>query len=195
MKPSVRQATKEDLPELTRWVERSLDRECRRDPLLRRGGGDTGPYLAGLLRDPRAGVVVLEVEGVMAGYLLAGLETFTGPRAPRSLPRRLLDRVRRRPRPRPVFAPTTILWVQDVLLDRAGRRADGARHLARWVAGWARENRADRIAGTIHRRNGPARAFATALGLVPLREVFCRDIEDQDRFPPFPERAERDNLA
>jgi hypothetical protein len=189
MKTVVRKAEPRDLPHLARWFAKGLDRLCRRDQLLQRGPGDPEPYLAGMLRAPMTRVVVLEVEGTIAGYLIASLERFAGPPPPR---RSRLARLLRRRSPAPLLEPIRILWIVDILLDRQGRQADGARELARWVAQWAKEQRVHRLGGSIDRDNLPAKAFAAALGLEPRREVYCRDIPDPDQYPEFPERPLRD---
>ncbi len=183
----VRIAKKEDIPRLRELFSRSLALECRRDPFLVPLEGDWEPLLAQFIRAKQTLLLVFQVEGEIEGYLLAFEQVVFGPAA-RSHPLRKILGLRR---PRPLLLPFRSIWVEDVYLTKKARLLDGGRALARAVRNWAPKVRARRIAGSVALGNRPAEAFAQAVGMRPLRQVFVADLEDPAHPPPVPERERR----
>lgn len=179
----VRRAIGRDLPWLGRLFDLSLRAECRRDGRLAALGGDWNPFLRMALRSKDLLLLVLEVDGRPEGYCLASQQVVRGPSGPSPWYRRLLGR----PRPRPLLAPFRLITVEDIYLTRAGRRGDGARALARGVREWAVHLKAGRIAGSVSLGNTPAEAFATFLGMRPLRTLFAVDPGPGERWPDVPQ--------
>ncbi len=181
---AVRIAVKEDIPRLKELFSRSLAMECRRDPFLVPVEGDWEPLLAQFIKSKEALLLVFQVEDRIEGYLLAFQQVVFGPAARPHPLRKILGL----PRPRPLLLPFRSIWVEDVYLTRKARTLDGGRALARAVRNWAAKVRARRIAGSVALGNRPAEAFARALGMKPLRQIFTADLEDPTNPPPVPER-------
>ena len=180
----VRIAKREDIPRLKELFSLSLAMECRRDPFLVPLEGDWEPLLAQFIKAKQTLLLVFELEGRIEGYLLAFEQVVFGPAA-RPHPLRKILGLRR---PRPLLLPFRSIWVEDVFLTRKARVLDAGRALARAVRSWAPKVKARRIAGSVALGNRPAEAFARAMGMRPLRQIFVADLEDPSRPPLLPER-------
>jgi len=146
----IRQAAKEDIPELERILYQVHDvHACGRPDLFMKGQKKySGEELEQIIEKDEAVIFVCEDEGAVCGYVFCFDRTFPGNAS---------------------MYPDKMLYIDDLCVDEKCRGKNIGRALCEHVKEYASECGYDRITLNVWEINPGARSFYDALGFSPLK--------------------------